>query len=240
MSELSDAKRRILERLKRLDSATAPGLAELFDTTDTAIRQHLEALEQAGLVERFSAASSGRGRPPIRWRITELASDLFPDRHGELTVELISAIREAMGEDGLRQVIAVRSARQLVAYRQALEPMAAHGPFGAHGPPAPDGTRALDGPTVSDDGRVAVAVRLRELAELRTAEGYLADIVTDDAGHLLVEHHCPVRDAAGACEGLCSAELELFRNVLGADVSVERVQHVLRGDGRCAYRIKEL
>jgi predicted ArsR family transcriptional regulator len=228
MSELSDAKRRILERLKRLDSATAPELAELFDTTDTAIRQHLEALEQAGLVERFSAASTGRGRPPIHWRITDLADDLFPDRHGELTVELISAIREAMGEDGLRQVIAVRSAHQLDAYRQALAPHTA------------PGLCAPDGPTASDDGRVAVAVRLQQLAALRTAEGYLAEVVTDDDGHLLVEHHCPVRDAAGACEGLCSAELELFRNVLGADVSVERAQHVLRGDGRCAYRINEL
>ncbi|HEX6657624.1 MAG TPA: hypothetical protein VF065_06055, partial [Ilumatobacter sp.] len=191
-----------------------------------AIRQHLEALEESGLVERFAAASSGRGRPPIHWRITELAGDLFPDRHGELTVELISAIREALGEDGLRQVIAVRSARQLDAYRQAL------------GALEPSG-RSVHRPA-SDDGRVAVAVRLQRLAELRTAEGYLAEVVSDDGGHLLVEHHCPVRDAAGACEGLCGAELELFRNVLGPGVSVERAQHVLRGDGRCAYRISEV
>ncbi len=226
MSELSDAKRRILEQLKRLDSATAPWLAERFETTDTAIRQHLEALEAAGLVERFAAASTGRGRPPIRWRITELAGDLFPDRHGELTVELISAIREALGEDGLRQVIAVRSARQLDAYQQALGPLEPSGSSGRR--PA------------SDDGRVAVAVRLLHLAELRTAEGYLAEVVSDDDGHVLVEHHCPVRDAAGACEGLCGAELELFRNVLGPGVSVERAQHLLRGDGRCAYRIREV
>ena len=101
-------------------------------TTDTAIRQHLESLEEAGLVERFAAASTGRGRPPIRWRITELAGDLFPDRHGELTVELISAIREALGEDGLRQVIAVRSARQLDAYRQALGPVEPLGSLGTY------------------------------------------------------------------------------------------------------------
>ena len=223
MAELSGAKRRILERLKRLDSATAPGLAERFETTDTAIRQHLEALEEAGLVERFAVASAGRGRPPIHWRITELAADLFPDRHGELTVELISAIREALGEDGLRQVLDVRSARQLDAYQKALGPLEPSGGSGRR--PA------------SDDERGAVEVRVQRLAALRTAEGYLAEVVSDDNGHFLVEHHCPVRDAAGACEGLCGAELELFRNVLGPDVSVERAQHLLRGDGRCAYRI---
>src|SRR4051812_33325577 len=53
MPELSDAKRRIVEVLKRAESATAQDLAEQFSTTTTAVRQHLDALEQAGLVERF-------------------------------------------------------------------------------------------------------------------------------------------------------------------------------------------
>ncbi len=64
MSQLSEAKRRLLERLKRLDSATAPELAAEFGLTDTAVRQHLEALEHNGLVERAPAVTPvGRGRP---------------------------------------------------------------------------------------------------------------------------------------------------------------------------------
>ena len=55
MAELTDAKRRILDRLKRADTLTAPEVAAAFSLTDTAVRQHLEALEQAGLVERTSA-----------------------------------------------------------------------------------------------------------------------------------------------------------------------------------------
>ena len=73
-SELSSAKRRIIERLKRADSATAPELAAEFGFTDTAIRQHLEALENAELVERVIAPSSGRGRPPVHWRLAASAS----------------------------------------------------------------------------------------------------------------------------------------------------------------------
>ena len=63
MTELSDAKRRIVEMLKRADSSTAQDLAQQFSTSTTAVRQHLDALEQVGLVERFEGPIAGRGRP---------------------------------------------------------------------------------------------------------------------------------------------------------------------------------
>jgi predicted ArsR family transcriptional regulator len=207
VAELTDSKRRLIERLKRVESATAPELATEFEITDTAARQHLEALEAAGLVERFAATSEGRGRPPARWKLASLANELFPDRHGELTVELVRAIREALGEAGLERVIASRSAHQLESYRQAI--------------PA----------------EASVPVRVRRLAEVRSSEGYLAEAVADGASTLLIEHHCPICDAAAACQGLCSAELELFRSTLGDDVDVTRISHLLSGDTRCAYRI---
>ena len=103
-SEISGAKRRIVDRLKRSDGATAPEMAAEFGLTDTAVRQHLEALEAAGLVERTTAASAptaGRGRPPVFWRTTSLVDTLFADRHADLTVELIASIREALGDEAL-------------------------------------------------------------------------------------------------------------------------------------------
>lgn len=209
VAELTDAKRRILDRLKRADTLTAPEVAAAFSLTDTAVRQHLEALEQAGLVERTSAPPQGRGRPPVHWRLTPLAQDLFPDRHADLTVDLIEAIRESVGEEGLDRVVASRSARQLAAYRKALP----------------------------DPERASVKVRVRRLAELRSAEGYLAEAVSEGDSMLLLEHHCPICDAAATCQGLCRAELELFQQTLGDDVTVTRTQHVLSGDLRCAYRI---
>jgi predicted ArsR family transcriptional regulator len=209
VAELTDAKRRILDRLKRVDTLTAPEVAAAFDLTDTAIRQHLEALEQAGLVERTSAPPEGRGRPPVRWRLTVLANDLFPDRHADLTVDLINAIREAVGEEGLDRVLANRRDHQLAAYRRALP----------------------------DPSRTSVKVRVRRLAELRSAEGYLAEATSEGSDMLLVEHHCPICEAASTCQGLCRSELELFQQALGHDVTVERTQHIQAGDLRCAYRI---
>ncbi len=79
--------------------------------------------------------------------------------------------------------------------------------------------------------------RVRRLADQRTTEGYLAEVVRDGDDLLLIEHHCPICSAARSCQSLCRAEMEVFRTALGADISVTREQHVLSGDQRCAYRI---
>jgi predicted ArsR family transcriptional regulator len=208
MAPLSDAKRRLVDRLKRTPSATAPELAAAFRLTDTAVRQHLDALEHQGLVEKAPSVAQGRGRPPVRWRLTPLANELFPDRHGDLTVDLIESIRRSLGEDALDRVIETRTADQEAAYRAALP-----------------------------DASSSVRVRVRRLAELRSREGYVAEATEDGRSMVLIEHHCPICDAASTCQGLCRGELDLFRRVLGDDVRVERTDHLLSGDDRCAYRI---
>jgi predicted ArsR family transcriptional regulator len=80
--------------------------------------------------------------------------------------------------------------------------------------------------------------RLEALAAQRTLEGYMAEVVeVPDGGLLLVEHHCPVCDAAQECQMFCATELTLFKEALGQDLNVEREQHLLSGDERCVYRI---
>jgi predicted ArsR family transcriptional regulator len=55
--------------------------------------------------------------------------------------------------------------------------------------------------------------------------------------YLLVENHCPICAAASACTGFCRSEKAIFEHVLGRDVLVRRVEHLLAGARRCAYRI---
>ena len=208
VAELSDTKRRIVERLKRVESATATDLAGEFGLTDTALRQHLDALEESGMVTRSMTEPAGRGRPPVHWQLAPAAADAFPDRHGELTVDLIGSVRSALGERALDRVIAARSDRQAAAYAHSLA-------------------------DVTDLGD-----RVRRLADLRTDEGYLAEVHEDGGDLLLIEHHCPIREAATACGALCSAELDAFRRALGPGVEVTRTQHLLTGDRRCAYRVE--
>lgn len=208
MVELSDTKRRIVERLKRVESATATDLAGEFGLTDTALRQHLDTLEEAGMVTRSMTEPTGRGRPPVHWQLAPAAAEAFPDRHGELMVDLIGSVRSTLGERALERVIRARADRQTAAYAQSLAGI--------------------------DD----LGDRLQRLADLRSDEGYLAEARADGSAFTLIEHHCPIREAAVECGGLCSAELDVFQRALGAGVTVTRTQHVLSGDRRCAYRVE--
>ncbi len=210
-STITPAKRRLLDRLKLTGGATAAELANLLQLTDVAIRQHLLALQTQGLVEQRQQTPDGRGRPATVWTVSALAYGVFPERHAELAVGLIEATRDALGEDGLTRIIDSRACQQIDAYRKRLP--------GEHEP---------------------LGLRVEALARERTAEGYMAEVAPAPGipdAYLLIEHHCPICDAARSCVGLCAAELTVFQQVLGPDTKVERVQHVLSGDTRCVYRI---
>jgi predicted ArsR family transcriptional regulator len=147
------------------------------------------------------------GRPRQRWSLTERAQGRFPDTHPELTVQLIRSIERTLGESALDRVIRAREEQQRQAYRKALV-----------------GARSL-------------RERVRRLAAIRAHEGYMAEAREEAGELLLVENHCPICAAARACQGFCRSELAVFRDVLGPEVEVERVEHVLAGGRRCAYRI---
>ncbi len=59
-----------------------------------------------------------------------------------------------------------------------------------------------------------------------------------DGTFTLIENHCPICVAARVCQGLCGAELELFEELLGDGVEIERTEHILDGSRRCAYEIR--
>ncbi|MDA6070451.1 transcriptional regulator [Flavobacterium sp. AC] len=80
-------------------------------------------------------------------------------------------------------------------------------------------------------------LKIEKLVEIRTREGYMAEYSKNDEGYLLVENHCPICAAATICQGFCSSELNTFRSVLGKDVLINRVSHIVSGERRCAYQI---
>ena len=205
---LTDAKRRLLDYLKRNDRVTTTALATETGLTEVAIRQQLRALEGLGLVSQELRPPERRGRPAVLWSLAEPARRAFPERHAELTIALIDATRRALGEDGLGRVIAARADHQVEQYRKYIP------------------------------GSSSLRRRVEALARIRTDEGYMAEVRQERPGcYLLIEHHCPICDAARTCTGLCSAELDVFQRSLGDGASVERVTFLMEGDRRCTYRI---
>ena len=204
------AQRAILDHLKRNGPAEAAGLADELGVTTMAVRQHLNALEEAGLVCTEDADRSGmRGRPSRQWKLTPKADTYFSDAHADLSVELIANVRDVFGEQGLTRLIAKRTSQQISAYRSDLA------------------------------SATSLRERVRRLVKLRTDAGYLAEMQVAPDGFLLIENHCPICRAARACTGLCRQELEVFQAALGRDVLIERTEHILAGSRRCAYHIRQ-
>ncbi len=88
------------------------------------------------------------------------------------------------------------------------------------------------------EGAKSLRERVEKLVRLRTAEGYMAGYEEPgDGTFLFVENHCPICAAAASCQGFCRAEINVFRDILGKDVAVERTEHILAGARRCAYVI---
>jgi predicted ArsR family transcriptional regulator len=197
----------ILFQLKSLGEAQAETLARRLRVSVQAVRQRLERLLAETLVE-FSDQPRGRGRPRRMWSLAPGAASLFPDTHAQLTVDLIGTIRAELGDTAFARLLERRSREITAVYRKRLE------------------------------REPNIARKLCALAEIRSAEGYMArleELPGDE--YRLIEDHCPICAAATVCQGFCSVELEVFRNLLGQDWRIERQDHLLAGARRCTYRI---
>src|SRR5438105_6869622 len=86
------------------------------------------------------------GRPAKHWRLTREADRLFPEAYAELSVALVEAMQDAFGTEGLNRVLASRCARQRSDYARRIRP--------------------------ADP----LEKRLKELARVRTEEGYMAEV----------------------------------------------------------------
>jgi predicted ArsR family transcriptional regulator len=155
----------------------------------------------------YAEERAGVGRPRRAWSLSAKGHARFPDSHALMTLELIDAAREEFGESGLDRLVARRERATAAAYDRALA------------------------------GAAGLEEKLVRLAAVRVGEGYMAEWrKLDDGAYLLIENHCPICAAAAACQGFCRSELAQFHALL-APARVERVEHILAGARRCAYRI---
>jgi predicted ArsR family transcriptional regulator len=207
----SALRREILVRLRRDGAASPDQLAGAIGASRTGVLQQLRALEATGFVSR-QTVRHGVGRPRHLYDITDEAQELFPANYGALAAGLLTALRSVGGEALVEQVFIARRRQIGDRVRRKL-----HDRVGA---------------------KASLAERVRELAVLQDEQGYLANAVIGSDGTIrLREHNCAILDVARGARAACDAELDLFRDVLGADVV--RETHIASGDRCCSYRIVE-
>lgn len=153
------------------------------------------------------AETRGVGRPVQLWQLTEAGNARFPDAHAELTVQLLRTVRTTFGLAGLDKLIDARESETLASYRREM------------------------------DGITGIRDRVSKLAEIRSREGYMAEWHEVNGAFMLIENHCPICSAATSCQNFCRSELAVFRDVIGPHAEIERLDHILAGARRCAYRV---
>ncbi len=150
----------------------------------------------------------GRGRPKRLWFLTAQGHQQFPQQYDHLSIELIDNVKEIFGQAGLEKLIQAREDKALIKYISALE------------------------------SHPSAEQKIHQLAQERTNEGYMAEVIVTDGGWQLTEHHCPICAAAETCQGFCDSELAVFQQSLGEAFTVEREEHLLSEGERCRYQIK--
>lgn len=195
--------------LKTKGEQTIKEIANELGVTTEGARFQLLKLSNEGLIKSESR-SKGRGRPQQVWSLTAKGHARFPDTHSGLTVKLIEKIKQNLGEEALNEIIYAAGQDNILKYKDQIN---------------------------ADD---SLEDKLTKLAAIRTSEGYMARFEKDEDGSfMLIENHCPICEAAKTCQGFCKSELNTFKTILGENVQIKRVHHILEGARRCAYKIEE-
>ncbi len=197
-----------MHRLKTRGPQSVKILSKQLDMTTMGVRQHLADLESKGLVGQTQEERQTRGRPVHLWKLSAAGHGRFPDMHSQTTIELIDIIRSTLGEQSLNQLIEQRSEKIEVLYREQL------------GAIEPD-----------------LQLQIERLAQLRSDEGYMAEVRLLPDGFMLIENHCPICTAATSCQQFCKTELDVFQRLFEDKAVVTRTDHLLAGARRCAYKI---
>ena len=190
--------------------STAADLAALLGLTPAAVRRHLDALVEDGVVEARDPRPQGhrgRGRPAKQFALTNAGHDEFDKQYDDLAAEALRFLAETAGEEAL-----VAFARRRAAFIER------------------DYARvSTDHPDLSP---------AEALARVFSAQGYAASVrELPVVGEQLCQQHCPVAHVAHEFPQLCEAETEAIATVLGTHV--QRLATIAHGDGVCTTCIPQ-
>jgi DeoR family suf operon transcriptional repressor len=179
----------VIDLLRLRESLEIGDLAAALGVTATAIRQRLDRLMKAGLVQR-SAVSKPRGRPSHAYSLTEAGHRLGGDNFRDLALVLwreIRGIRDRQVRSGL---IGRIGAALAAGYRDRV---------GGDSP----AERIEQFATLLQEREICCSVdRVEQTGELT----------------VLTSHTCPFPELAEEDRGICAAERMMLEELSGTDV----------------------
>jgi predicted ArsR family transcriptional regulator len=149
----------------------------------------------------------GVGRPRAYFALTDRSTRLFPHNYTALSVAAFQFLERRLGRSAVVELLQERSHETAGRIRAAI----------------PRGAPLLE--------------CVRRLAQLRSQEGYMAEVgARTSTGVELREHNCPVLAIADRYPEACEIERRMFESVLGGKVSTSH--RVVAGDPVCRFWIR--
>lgn len=200
-------KQELLDLVKHHGQLTIDECVEKVDLAKTTVRVHFTQLEGDGYIER-SYERSGRGRPSLRFRLTNKGNGLYPSYEPEMMREFIRYL-QAEGE------------------HQILEDF-----FQEFWDRRYDKLQLMLKEKENSEESMESITR-----QLLVEEGFMPEFEKEkDSGKLLMkECNCPFREIIKVTKLPCKLEEEFYQKVFGK--SVKRTSYIADGDFSCTYCI---
>lgn len=181
----------VLFHLKRRSEMTVADLCEVLGITSMAVRRHLSGLQHDGLVECRLERKS-RGRPSYIYRLTDKAEALFPSAVNSFALELLDAVYEAKGNEGVMELLSLRNEALLKKLLPRLEPL-------------------------GFEERIEAVVKIFSENGYMTEFNKL-----EDGNFFIYQQHCAVHNLATKYRQLCTVENKLLERLLGAKATRQK------------------
>ena len=208
---------RVFDAVLEHGPVSAASLAGRLGVTPAAVRRHLEALVDDGLLEPRIAPTTGRrGRPARVFVATERGQGTGRGDYDGLAVSALDYLHETVGEQAVRDFADRRFGELAARYAPAVE---------AAGPDPRERTKEL-ARQLSADG-FAASARTVAVSPKAPRPGSAAPV----GGVQLCQGHCPVHAVAARYPQLCEAETRAFSKLLG--VHVQRLATIAHGEHVC-------
>ena len=107
-----ETRRAIMAAMLRAGAITASQLGKDLELAPTGIRRHLDNLVEEGLAEPvpYKVATSGRGRPAKKFRLTDAGRGVFGHEYDSLAVQALTTLKETAGDEAVRAFAKKRAA----------------------------------------------------------------------------------------------------------------------------------
>jgi len=199
----------LLVALKKSQPLTAQELGAQFGLTANALRRHLKALEEDGLV-RYCREVRGVGGPVFAYSLTESGEQLFPRSYARVLATALEALRTTEGgSEAVNRVLEAEWTALVEESSPVLSSLPVHERM------------AIVAELLTSKGYMADAVVTQRDGET--------------VGSLRI-HNCAIRAIAERFPEACAVEARMMERMVGAPI--DRGAHQLTGCVRCEYRVR--